>query len=254
MLALVAMENPGSIDADSIRSEKLKLLRSIRPFDPKHLEKSIVRAQYSAGEINGETVPAYADEPGIPADTDTETFVAMGLLIDNWRWHGVPFYLRSGKRMKEKTSRIIINFKPIPHSIFSPVKAEDLTPNQLILNVQPEEGLRLTIQAKQPGPKLCMGALSMDFKYASILEPGETMPDAYERLLLDCMLGDQTLFIRNDTIEHAWSLLTPVLDVWERGEGGPVPPLFHYPAGSWGPKEAESLTDMDKVLWKNETD
>ena len=254
MLALVAMENPGSIDADSIRSEKLKLLRSIRPFDPKHLEKSIVRAQYSAGEINGETVPAYADEPGIPADSDTETFVAMRLLLDNWRWHGVPFYLRSGKRMKEKTSRIIINFKPIPHSIFSPVKAEDLTPNQLILNVQPEEGLRLTIQAKQPGPKLCMGALSMDFKYASILEPGETMPDAYERLLLDCMLGDQTLFIRNDTIEHAWSLLTPVLNVWERGEGGPVPPLFHYPAGSWGPKEAESLTDMDKVLWKNETD
>lgn len=252
MLALVAMENPGSIDADSIRSEKLKLLRSIRPFDPKRLSTEIIRAQYSAGEINGERVPGYREEPGIPAESSTETFVAMRLLIDNWRWHGVPFYLRSGKRMKEKTSRIVINFKPIPHSIFSPVRAEDLTPNQLILNVQPEEGLRLTIQAKQPGPKLCMGALSMDFKYASILEPGETMPDAYERLLLDCMLGDQTLFIRNDTIEHAWTLLTPVLDAWEKGSA--PPPLYTYPAGSWGPREADCLTGIDNVFWKNETE
>ncbi len=254
MLALVAMENPGSIDADSIRSEKLKLLRSIRPFDPKRIRTDIVRAQYAAGEISGERVPGYRDEPGIPAASETETFVAMRLLIDNWRWHGVPFYLRSGKRMKEKTSRIVITFKPIPHSIFSPVRAEDLTPNQLILNVQPEEGLRLTIQAKQPGPKLCMGALSMDFKYASILEPGETMPDAYERLLLDCMLGDQTLFIRNDTIEHAWTLLTPVLNAWENGDGASVPPLCTYPAGSWGPKEADALTEIDRVFWKNETD
>lgn len=252
MLSLVTMEIPGSSDADSIRDEKLKLLKSIRPFDRKTLAENIIRGQYTAGEINGEKCPGYHEEPKIPADSHTETFVAMRLFIDNWRWRGVPFYLRSGKRLPQKTSNIVINFKPIPHSIFSPVKAEDLMPNQLILNVQPQEGLTLTIQAKQPGPKLCMGALSMDFKYASILEDGASMPDAYERLLLDCMLGDQTLFIRNDTIEHAWSLLTPILREWEKNADA-AGPVYPYAAGSWGPKAADDLTARNNVYWRNET-
>ena len=252
MLSLVAMEIPSSSAADSIRDEKLKLLKSIRPFERKTLAESIIRGQYTAGTVNGTPCPGYREEPGISPDSRTETFVAMRLFIDNWRWRGVPFYLRSGKRMPRKTSNIVINFKPVPHSIFSPLKAEDLTPNQLILNVQPQEGLALTIQAKQPGPKLCMGALSMDFKYASILEDGSGMPDAYERLLLDCMLGDQTLFIRNDTIEYAWSLLTPILREWEEntGNAGPIHP---YAAGTWGPKAAEDLTARDNVFWRNET-
>ncbi len=252
MLSLVAMEIPGSSEADSIRDEKLKLLKSIRPFNRKTLADSIVRGQYTAGEIGSAACPGYREEPGIPPDSRTETFVAMRLFIDNWRWRGVPFYLRSGKRMPRKTSSIVINFKPIPHSIFSPLKAEDLTANQLILNVQPQEGLTLTIQAKQPGPKLCMGALSMDFKYASILEDGSGMPDAYERLLLDCMLGDQTLFIRNDTIEYAWSLLTPILQEWETG-AETAGPVYPYAAGSWGPKAAEELAARDNVYWRNET-
>lgn len=247
MLALVAMECPEASGAESLRTEKLRLLRSIRPVAP----EDVVRGQYAAGEIDGIPVPGYREEPGIPAESRTETFAAMRLFIDNPRWCGVPFFLRSGKRMPQKTSRIVINFKQVEHSVFAPVRAEDLTPNRLVLNVQPEEGIKLTIQAKQPGPKLCMGALSMDFKYASILEPGETMPDAYERLLLDCMLGDQTLFLRGDTIDCAWSLLMPVLDAWSR-EDSPAP--FPYRSGSWGPREAERLTDSYKVLWNNELD
>ncbi len=247
MMSLVAMEVPSSIEPDAIRDEKLKVLKSIRPLDPRHLADSVVRGQYTEG--NGMT--AYRSESKVAPDSETETFVAMRLFVDNWRWRGVPFHLRSGKRLPKKTSEIIINFKRIPHSIFSPVRAEDLTPNQLILNVQPEEGLTLTIQAKQPGPKLCMGALSMDFKYASILENGEIMPDAYERLLLDCMLGDQTLFIRNDTIEHAWTLLNPVLDAWKSGRDS-AGALAFYPAGTWGPKEADKLTEKDGTRWRNE--
>ena len=159
----------------------------------------------------------------------------------------MPFYLRSGKRLGAKRSEIVITFKHIPHSIFQPVHAGDLAQNRLTLTVQPQEGLSLGILAKKPGPKLCMGDLTMDFKYASILEPGESMPEAYERLLLDCMLGDQTLFIRSDTVELAWGLLTPVLDLWrERPE---TCPLAFYPAGSSGPKEADRLIQRDDRFW-----
>ena len=216
--------------------------------DSRNPAGQIVRAQYAAG--NG--MNAYRAEPGVDPESQTETYVAAKLLIDNWRWEGVSFYLRSGKRLGAKRSEIVITFKHIPHSIFQPVHAGDLAQNRLTLTVQPQEGLSLGILAKKPGPKLCMGDLTMDFKYASILEPGETMPDAYERLLLDCMLGDQTLFIRNDTIEHAWTLLTPVLDAWEKGSA--PPPLYTYPAGSWGPREADCLTGIDNVFWKNETE
>ena len=243
MLSLVAMEMPASFEAGSVRDEKAKLLRSIRPFDSRNPAGQIVRAQYAAG--NG--MNAYRAEPGVDPESQTETYVAAKLLIDNWRWKGVPFYLRSGKKLAARKSEIAIVFKHVPHSIFAPIRSADMEPDTLVLKVQPEEGMALTIQAKQPGPKLCMGALSMDFKYASILEPGESMPEAYERLLLDCMLGDQTLFIRSDTVELAWGLLTPVLDLWrERPE---TCPLAFYPAGSSGPKEADRLIQRDDRFW-----
>ena len=251
MLSLVAMEMPSSFEAKAVRDEKTKLLRSIRPFQKGQLGKSIIRGQYAEGrDPSGAILPAYRAEPGVKPDSKVETFVAAKLFIDNWRWEGVPFLLRSGKRLLKKRSEIAITFKRLPYSIFSPVKAEDLSPNQLILNVQPEEGLSLTIQAKQPGPKLCMGSLTMDFKYDSILEEGESMPEAYERLLLDCMLGDQTLFIRSDAIETAWGLLTPVLRAWESNEPG-CGPLLSYPANSWGPDEAEKLFERIDQSWRN---
>lgn len=249
MLSLVAMEMPPSFDADSVRDEKIKLLKSIRPFDLKKLDRQIIRGQYGAGNLNGVNVPAYVSEPGVAPNSQTETFVAAKVMIDNWRWKGVPFYLRSGKRLPVKRSEIVIRFKHIPHSIFAPLSEVDLAANELILSVQPQEGLTLSILAKQPGPKLCMGNLSMDFKYSSILERGETMPDAYERLLLDCMLGDQTLFIRSDTIELAWQLLTPVLNAWE--SNAPNSGELHtYPAGSWGPKASDKLIQDDDRFWR----
>lgn len=243
MLALVTMECPASSDPDAVRDEKLKLLKSIRPFSRRDIASSVVRGQYAG----------YRSEPGIPADSGTETFAAMRLFIDNWRWHGVPVFLRSGKKMAKKQTRITINFKHVPHSVFSPIPASDLTPNQLVLDVQPQEGLTLKIQAKEPGPKLCMGQLSMDFKYSSILENGESMPDAYERLLLDCMLGDQTLFIRNDTIASAWQLLAPVLDTWNSGDPA-AGPLYSYQPGSWGPREADSIMIPYNSFWQNENE
>ena len=172
----------------------------------------------------------------------------MKIYIDNERWNGVPFYLRSGKKMAKKQSYISIRFKPITRSVFYPVREEDLAPDILTLNVQPEEGISLSIQAKQPGPKLCIGSLNMDFRYTSILQPGETIPDSYERLLLDCMLGDQTLFIRSDTILAAWKILMPILTGWTKNH---EIPLFFYPQGSWGPNEANRLPAEQKNIWLN---
>ena len=238
LLALVAMEPPAGSDADSIRDEKLTLLRSLRPIPPDAIGRQVVRAQYTAGAVNGIAVPGYREERDVAPGSETETCVAMRLYVDNWRWRGVPFLLRSGKRLAAKSSRIIIRFKPVPHSVFAPLTAADLAPNRLVIDIQPSEGMRLELQAKEPGPKLCMGTLSLDFKYASILDDGQNMPDAYERLLLDCMLGDQTLFIRSDTILRAWELLTPILEAWQRGDPAAGELLF-YPAGSPGPVAAE---------------
>ena len=218
MLSLVAMECPVSFAADRIRDEKARLMRSLRPLDP----ADMLLGQYGPG--NG--LPGYREEPGVPPDSPTETFARLKLFVDNPRWKGVPFYLCSGKRLDKRSSRIIINFKHIPHSIFSGMRENDLAANRLILTVQPQEGLTLELIAKKPGPKLCMGELALDFRYASILEPEEIMPDAYERLLLDCMLGDQTLFLRSDTVRLAWEFLAPALAAKKH-----ISPVF-YPAGS----------------------
>ncbi len=240
MLSLVAMEAPAIFDANAMRDEQLKLIKSIRPFPEDELEKYLVRGQYaSAGKI-----PSYLEEPGIAADSTTETYAATKIMIDNWRWHGVPFYLRSGKRLNRKLSEIAITFKRVPHSIFPQLRPEDLEPDILILNVQPQEGMTLSIQAKQPGAKLCMGSLALDFNYSQVF--GTTIPDAYERLLLDCMLGDQTLFIRSDVIAASWRLFTPVLEAWQNNQT----PLYHYKSGGEGPEEANCLFKGTNACWR----
>lgn len=244
MLSLVAMEPPVSFKADHVRDQKAKLLESINPFNIKNIKNSVVRAQYKKGHIAGKPVKGYRDEDNVPAESITETYVAMKIMIDNWRWQGVPFYLRSGKRMPSKKSEIAVVFKKIPHCIFSPISPDEFSRNTLVFNVQPEEGIELGIQAKHPGPKLCMSSLTMDFKWRNIF--GSQPPEAYERLLLDCMLGDQTLFIRHDNMKLSWELFTPILEHWAKSEKK----LDFYEAGSQTVQEADNLLKQNAHKWR----
>ena len=245
MLSLVAMEPPASFDADRVRDEKVKLLRAVRPFPPEELSRRIVRGQYTRGKSGSAEILGYRSEKGVAPDSQIETFVATKFMIDNWRWQGIPFYLRSGKRLPRRVSEIAIVFKEVPHSMFKSLSPENPARNTLVLNVQPDEGASLRIQAKSPGPKFCMSTLSLEFGYHDVF--GFHPPDAYERLLLDCMLGDQTLFIRRDDMEVAWSLLTPVLQAWRNSSD--VSPLCFYPAGTWGPAESPELLERDGHYW-----
>ncbi|MFC1503970.1 glucose-6-phosphate dehydrogenase [Spirochaetota bacterium] len=249
MVSLVAMEPPVSFDPDAIRDEKVKLMRSIRPFPLGALDKWIARAQYTAGTVDGKKAAAYRDEEGVHKGSVTETYVAAKLMIDNWRWQDVPFYIRSGKRMRKKVSEIAIIFKNIPHSMFSPLTAEDIAANVLILHIQPDEGMSLSIQTKQPGAKLCMRDVKLDFVYRDFYH--KEMPNAYERLLLDAMLGDQTLFWRSDGVAAAWQLLTPLLEKWKGDKK--AADLSFYKAGSLGPKEADTLIQRDGRKWRFST-
>jgi glucose-6-phosphate 1-dehydrogenase len=239
MLALVAMEPPPSFEADRVRDEKAKLLRSVRPIGSTEVERCFVRGQYEG----------YRQEPGVAPDSAVETYVAARLAVDNWRWEGVPFYLRAGKRLQRKNSAIVVTFKNVPHSMFQPLTPADLLPNTLLFHVQPEEGICLRFQAKRPGPRLCMDTTEMKFYYRDMVE--EALPDAYERLLLDCLNADPTLFLRHDAVEISWSLLMPVLERWasraDRASG--AAPLHPYPAGSWGPEAAEALPAADGRSW-----
>ncbi len=244
MLALVAIEPPTSFEADHIRYEKVKLLRSIRPFKLDELDSFIVRGQYGPGSINGREVVGYRAEPGINPQSKTETFVAAKLFMDNWRWKGVPFYLRTGKRLARKGTEIAITFKKVPHSMFVSAGLADMPSNVLILRIQPEEGISLSFQAKRPGSKICMSTLDMNFDYQTVF--GVRMPEAYQRLLLDCMVGDQTLFTRYDGVEIAWQLLTPVLEAWQNDEAAP----YEYAAGSDSFVEADSLIEADGRKWR----
>ncbi len=250
MLALVAMEPPAVFEADRYRDETVKVLRSLRelPADPETLDSWIVRAQYGAGKINGRRVKAYRDEPGVARDSATETYVAAKLLVDNWRWSGVPFYLRSGKRLARRLSEIAVFFKPIPHSMFSPLSPDGAAMNALVINVQPEEGISLTVDAKRPGTKAGLGSLTLHFDYRTIF--GGDPPEAYERLLHDCMLGDQMLFVRTDDMEASWALVTDVLHTWERGAACARCVLDTYPAGGWGPRAADALIEADGRRWR----
>jgi len=244
MLALVAIEPPTSFEADHIRDEKVKLLRSIRPFKLDELDGFIVRGQYGPGSITDKKVVGYRAEPGISPKSKTETFVAAKLFMDNWRWKGVPFYLRTGKRLARKDTEIAITFKEVPHSMFVSAGLADMPSNALILRIQPEEGISLSFQAKRPGSKICMSTLNMNFDYQSVF--GVEMPEAYQRLLLDCMVGDQTLFTRYDGVEIAWQLLTPVLEAWQNDDTAP----YEYAAGSDSFAEADSLIESDGRKWR----
>jgi len=219
-------------------------LCSIRSFKPSDINNVFVRGQYGPGSINGQKVIGYRTEPGVDPKSKTETFVAAKFFIDNWRWKDVPFYLRTGKRLAMKDTEIAIIFKKVPHSMFALAGLDEMPPNVLVLQIQPEEGISLSFQAKQPGSKICMDTLNMNFCYRSIF--GTAAPDAYQRLLLDCMLGDQTLFTRYDDVEISWRLLSPVLQSWEKEDSMP----YVYPAGCESFAQADRLIEADGRKWR----
>ncbi len=244
MLSLAAMEPPISFEADSIRDEKSKLLKSIRPFKIDELDKYIVRGQYGEGIIDGKKVAGYKSEHGVAADSKIETYVAAKIFIDNWRWKDVPFYLRTGKRLSGKDTEIAITFKKVPHSMLDSIGLDDMPANVLVFQIQPREGIVLNFQAKRPGAKSCISTLSMNFNYSELF--GTEMPEAYQRLLLDCMLGDQTLYTRQDNIETSWKILTPVLEAWENSDSSPI----EYPAGAESFPGADNLIESDGRKWR----
>jgi len=245
IFCLTAMEPPNSLDADSIRTEKMKVLQATRLADLHNLEFSAIRGQYSAGWMKGKPVPGYHEEPGVAPNSTTPTFVAMKFMIDNWRWQGVPFYLRTGKRLPKKVSEIAIQFREVPLLIFQSA-AQQTTPNVLTMRVHPNEGISLRFEAKMPGPDLRTRTVDMDFSYGSSF--GVTSSDAYDRLLIDCMLGDQTLFTRSDEVEEAWRVVTPALMDWESSNEQELVPK--YEAGTWEPAEAELLINRDGRKWR----
>jgi glucose-6-phosphate 1-dehydrogenase len=242
ILTLVAMEPPAAYDADSIRSEKVKVLHSVLPIRGEQVARDTVRGQYAASVEEAKTMAGYREEEGVAPDSRTETFAALRVCIDNWRWAGVPFYLRTGKRLPAKASEVVVRFRPAPHPILDMVQGDRPAPNALVLRIQPAEGISLYFEAKVPGLSGPMQPVSMDFEYAKAF--GVESPEAYERLLLDAMLGDATLFARKDEVEAAWGLITPILDEWAAG-GEPEP----YAAGSWGPKGADDLLARDGNAW-----
>lgn len=245
LLAMVAMEPPISFEADAVRDEKSKLLKAVQPLTPEDVLSYTVRGQYGEGTINDKQLPAYRHEPRVAVDSVTETFAALKLTIDNWRWADVPFYLRTGKRLKERLTEIAIQFKRVPSLLFRQTSIESLTPNFLVMRIQPNEGISLQFGAKIPGPSVRMGGVKMDFAYKDFF--GTTRSTGYETLIYDCMIGDATLFQRSDNVELGWSVVTPILDVWKA-----IPPrnFPNYAAGSWGPQEAEDLLKRDGRQWR----
>ena len=245
LFALTAMEPPNGLNADSIRNEKVKALQATHLADINSLERSAIRGQYSQGWMKGKPVPGYREEPGVNPESTTPTFVAMKLMVDNWRWKGVPFYLRTGKRLPKKVSEISIHFKEVPLLIFQSA-ARQVSPNILAMRIQPNEGISLRFEAKMPGTELRSRSVDMDFNYGSSF--GMATADAYNRLLLDCMLGDQTLFTRADEVEEAWRVVTPALAAWDAPADPATVP--QYEAGTWEPTEAEFLINRDGRSWR----
>lgn len=245
LLCLTAMEPPPSLEADAVRDEKLKILKSLERIDVSNAEKLTVRGQYRNGVAGGETALSYADDLG-NADSRTETFVALKASIGNWRWAGVPFYLRTGKRLAARMSDIVITFKPIPHSVFDDA-AGPISRNRLIIRLQPDEGVKLTIMIKDPGPGgMRLQRVPLDMSFAQSF--GVENPDAYERLLMDVIRGQQTLFMRRDEVEAAWNWIDPILDAWKDSINGPKP----YAAGTWGPSAAVAMIERDGRTWYDE--
>ena len=245
LLCLTAMEPPVGFSADAVRDEKGKLLKSVRPIAPEEVAAAAVRGQYGPGKIDGKEVVGYRQEPGVAKNSSTVTYAAIKLFIDNWRWEGVPFYLRSGKRMANRVTEIAIEFKRPPLLLFKASAIEEVSPNVLVLRIQPDEGVSLTFEVKPPGPDIGISPLNLDFKYEQAF--GNSSPEAYETLLEDCMEGDSTLFTRHDWVELAWSLMDPFIQTWQISKPRDFP---NYEAGSWGPKEADDFMRRDGRRWR----
>ena len=244
LLCLVAMEPPTDLGADSVRDEKVKVVRSLRRLSPEDVAIDVVRGQYAAGAISGKPVPAYRDEKNVDPNSQTETFVALRLRIDNWRWAGTPIYMRVGKRLPKSGTEISVHFKSAPEVLFNK-EGQSSDHNVLVIRIQPDEGISLRMQAKVPGTSFRIESVKMDFHYGTSF--GKASPEAYERLLLDAMSGDATLFARRDEVEQAWAFIDAIENAWSSAQ---PPPLFHHPAGSWGPDEADDMLARDGRSWR----
>jgi glucose-6-phosphate 1-dehydrogenase len=236
VLALIAMEPPSNYNADAVRNETVKIFQSMCPIQAEDIQKQVVRGQYLKSTIQGESVLGYQEESGVSKNSRTETFVAMKLYIDNWRWGGIPFYIRTGKRLPTRVTEVVIHFQKTPHRLFTQQYPGYSDDNKLVLRIQPDEGILLKFGMKMPGTGFKIKTVNMDFHYSDLADI--YLPDAYERLLLDCMLGDATLYARADAVESCWKFITPILKTWENN---PDIPIYGYPAGTWGPKESSEL-------------
>ena len=245
LVGLVAMEPPILADSNSIRNETLKVFQSLRPLTRERIRKDVIRGQYTSSTIKKENILAYRQEKSVDPDSKTETYAALKFYIDNWRWHGVPFYIRTGKRLPIKVSELVIYFKPTPHHLFCNQDGKPGSSNQLVIRIQPDEGLLLKFGMKVPGAGLTVQDVNMDFHYSSLADI--LLPEAYERLLLDCMLRDSTLYARGDAVEATWRFTNPILEAWN--EESDIP-LYGYPAGTWGPDVADNLIEELWLKWR----
>jgi glucose-6-phosphate 1-dehydrogenase len=245
LLGLVAMEPPSVIHSNSIRNEILKVFQSLRPFNDKTVRSDVIRGQYVESSLGKEKVKAYRQEEGVNETSRTETFVALKCYIDNWRWAGIPFYIRTGKRLPTRVTEIVVHFKTTPHHLFVDLPEYNTNYNQLVIRIQPDEGILLKIGMKVPGAGFNVQQINMDFHYKDLTDM--YLPNAYERLLLDCMLGDSTLYTRGDALEEAWKFVQPVQKAWSTDPGIKV---HGYPAGTWGPEIADSLIEEEQLTWR----
>jgi glucose-6-phosphate 1-dehydrogenase len=245
LMSMFAMEPPVEFSPEDLRDEKLKVLRAVKPMAPSDVAANVIRGQYVSGWVEGERVTSYRDAPEVPPDSETETFVALKLAIDSWRWAGVPFYIRSGKALPSRVTEIAVQFRRAPLALFSRAGVSQVDPNVLAIRVQPDEGILLRFGAKVPGQGLQIRTVNMDFRYGSSFAVDS--PDAYETLLVDAMIGDNSLFTRDDEVERAWEILDPILKAWGAGEGGP---LHFYGAGTWGPPAADELLEREGRAWR----
>jgi glucose-6-phosphate 1-dehydrogenase len=247
LLSLVAMEPPTDLGADAVRDEKVKVIRSLRPLTSvEDVAKNVIRAQYTSGSVDGKERPGYRQEDRVNPESKTESYVALRLMIDTWRWQGVPFYMRVGKQLPKKATEISIHFKHPPQNLFH-TQDQNGSNNVLVIRIQPDEGISLRMLSKQPGVLLRMQPVKMDFQYSTSF--GKASPEAYERLLLDAMAGDATLFARNDEVEQAWRYIDVIEDAWHKSPN--PPPMCEYPAGSWGPREADEMLNVDEGrVWR----
>lgn len=244
LTGLISMEPPSSFDSNAIRNEIVKVFQSLRPFNEKEILSNAIRGQYTSATVRGENVAGYRDEKGVNPKSKTETYVALKFFIDNWRWGGVPFYIRTGKRLPTKVTEVVIHFKPTPHFLFSKQEANNSC-NQLILRIQPDEGVLFKVGMKVPGQGFDIQTVNMDFHYSDL--SNTYLPTAYERLIHDCMIGDSTLYQRVDAVEAAWKFVDPILNAWKNDENIPI---YGYPAGTWGPENADDLIEEKGMTWR----